>query len=149
MKRIIWFCLIFTCTLALPAQTSVALVFNDQDIETGDTFSVRVLVSGTNARPDRVNFSAWRDFLPPENILRSSAWTRSGNNWVSEHKLIVFDAVVTIMPPFSVYLLAGEPVFSNPIKWKVRATATNGELYDMAPQRDIRREALQWTDFAL
>ena len=140
--------LLFYCS-ALTAQVNVAVVFDRAQIETGDTFVMRVVVSGTNAKPDRIDFSAWKDILPNENILRRSTWEKSAGRWTSQYTLIVFDAVDQEMPPLTVLSLAGEQASSNPVKLKVSATPAPNAIEKMEPVRDIRHEPLLWSDFAL
>lgn len=149
LRLFLWLpALLLYCSI-LTAQVNVAVVFDRASIETGDTFVMKVIVSGTNAKPDRVDFSAWKDVLPNENILRRSAWEKSAGRWTSQYTLIFFDALDQELPPLTVLSLAGEPAQSSPVALKVTATPAPNDIEKMEPIRDIKHEPLLWSDFAL
>jgi hypothetical protein len=148
-KKIAWLSALLLCISLLTAQVNVAVVFDRQNIETGDTFTMRVLVTGTNAKPDRIDLSAWSAVLPTENVLRRSAWTHTADKWVSEYTLLIFDAFEGELPPLGVLSLSGEKALSNPVAIKVTSTPSPDDLEKMEPVRDIRYEPLLWTDYAL
>jgi len=149
VKKISKFCVaIFCClTCAASAQSSASAVLDRNMVETGDTFGLRVLVAGTNVAPQRVDFSAWKGLLPPENVLSQSAWTRSGGRWMRHITLIAFDSGTLQLPPLTVRNHLGEAVPTNPLQLTVYPTPANVENAD--PIRDIRREPIHWTDYWL
>lgn len=124
-------------------------VFDRNDIETGDTFVLRILVSGTEARPDRADFSPWSRWIPAENVLRSGQWTRSGAQWINNYTLIVFDSFHTTLPPLPVRLLSGDSAMTNPVQLAVRATSAPDNPADMDPIRGLQEETIKWTDWML
>lgn len=135
---------------ALVAQNATAAgVFDRPSVETGDTIGLRILVSGTAAKPDRVDFSAWGAFLPEENILRRSGWQQSGGKWVSNYTLIVFDSVNQEVPPLAVRLLSGDSAMTNPMQLIVMPVRVSGDLDELETIRGIHTEGWLWTDFAL
>ena len=147
-STLILFALLFGHTLQAQNATAAG-VFDRPAVEAGDTFGLRILVSNTAAKPDRVDFSAWHDFLPEDNILRRTTWQRSGDKWIINYTLIVFDSVNQELPPLSVRLLSGDAVLTNPMSLIVTPTRVSGELSELAPIRDIHQEEWLWTDFAL
>ena len=66
------------------AQGSANAVLDKTVVETGDTFVLRVMVTGARTEPGKMDFSAWRNLLPADNVLSRSGWSRSGGRWVSE-----------------------------------------------------------------
>jgi hypothetical protein len=145
---LILFALLFGHTLQAQNATAAG-VFDRPAVEAGDTFGLRILVSNTAAKPDRVDFSAWRDFLPEDNILRRTTWQRSGDKWISNYTLIIFDSINQELPPLAVRLLSGDAILTNPMSLMVTPTRVSGDLTELAPIRDIYQESWLWTDFAL
>jgi hypothetical protein len=139
------------CTL-LSAQKNVepvaAATFNVARIETGDTFNLRVSITGTVARPDSIDFSAWQDVLPAHLRLRSTGWQQTENQrWERLWTLIAFDSAYLNLPGLPVRLPNGKKATTNPLKIHVMSTTTTGELSDMETVRDINYEPLQWYDY--
>lgn len=128
------------------AQTAVVSVFPEKS-ETGDTFTVKILVSGTQVMPGKVSFKLWTAVIPPENILRTGAWQRSGAQWVQQYTLIVFDSLQTELPPLSIPTHLGDSLRTNPLSIHIFPTPVPADLSDYAPLRDIRREPVLWTDY--
>ena len=140
---IVTFCLALAASAA--AQPGANVVLEKNRVETGDTFTIRVLVTGTNAEPGKVDFSAWKEMLPAENILAQSAWSRSGARWMCQFTLVAFDSATLELPPLTVRLRRGDPVPTNPLQLTVwPATA---DVSDAEPIRDILREPTLWTDY--
>ncbi len=129
------------------AQIQANAAFDRSGIEAGDTFSLRVLVSGARVAPKRVSFAAWNHQLPPENILSRSEWSRSGAQWVQRFTLITFDSATLDLPPLTVQLHLEDTVQTNPLQLQVGASHTRAELRDADGIRDIRREPTQWYDY--
>lgn len=127
---------------------SAAGVFDRQPVAAGDTFVLRVLVSGTEAKPDRVNFAPWSGWIPRENILRQSGWQKNGAQWVSNYTLIAFDSVHTELPPLPILLLSGVQVPTQPMSFTVVPADVTADVAAMAPIRPIQPEPLRWTDLA-
>lgn len=128
---------------------TAAGVFDRTNIETGDTFSLRILVSGTQARPDRVDFAAWSNWISEENVLRRTGWEHSGQQWITNCTLIAFDSFSTTLPPLAVRLVSGDSAMTNPMPLTVTATASPDSPAGMDPIRDIKEEAIRWTDWSL
>lgn len=116
-------------------------------VETGDTFGLRILVTGTSVAPRGIDFSAWKGLLPPENVLSQSAWTRSGGRWMRQITLVAFDSATLQLPPLTVRNHLGESVLTNALQLTVYPTPANVD--NAALIRDIRREPSQWTDYWL
>ncbi len=107
-------------------------------------------MSGTSAKPDRVDFGNWAAFLPDEaQVLTRGDWQQSGGKWVRNYTLIIFDSVNQIVPPLAVHLLSGDSVLTNPMQLAVMPVRVSGDLSELAPIRGLHAESLAWTDFAL
>jgi hypothetical protein len=135
--------------LPVAAQMTAVASFSPERVETGDTFTLKILVSGTNVTPGVVRFHAWNQHFPRENILRTSAWRRSGNQWAQEYTVIAFDSLRTELPPLYVPSHLGDSVKTNAVSIHVFPTTASADLSDMAPLRDILREPVNWTDYWL
>lgn len=146
--RVILFLLAWAL-LPVQAQTQIKAnaAFDPARVETGDTFSLRVLVTGVPVAPKRVSFAAWQNQLPAENILSRSEWTRSGAQWVQHFTLIAFDSAAGQLPPLTVHLHLGDTVQTNPLELSVTPTPAGADLGDMDTIRDIRREPTLWLDY--
>ena len=129
------------------AQSSARAVFDRNVVETGDTFVLRVLVTGVSAKPGKVDFSPWRELLPADNILSKSDWTRTGGRWLSQFTLIAFDSAGLALPPLKIALKAGDTLRSNPLELTVKPTYATPDVGDAETIRDIRREPVVWTDY--
>lgn len=132
---------------ALVGQTSASAALDRNTVETGDTFTLRVLVSGLRAEPGKIDFSAWRGLLPPDNVLSQSPWARSGERWVRACTLIAFDSASLQLPPLTVRLPRNDSVRTNPLQLTVRPTRAPDEVAEAERIRDIRREPTLWTDY--
>jgi len=133
------------------AQTTTASAVLDRPVvETGDTFSLRVLVGGTQVEPKKVDFAAWyAASFPPENVLSRSAWSRSGSRWVQQFTLIAFDSARLQLPALTVRLHLSDSVLTNPLELIVRPTPARADLSAADPIRPILREPPHWTDYWL
>ncbi len=132
------------------AQTSASAILNRPVVETGDTFTLRVLVGGTQVEPKKVDFAAWyATSFSPENVLSQSAWSRSGGRWVQEFTLITFDSATLRLPPLTVRLHLRDSVLTNPLELAVRPTSAKADVRTAETIRDIRREPVHWTDYWL
>lgn len=141
--------ILFLCVILATrsgAQIRANAAFDPARVETGDTFSLRVLVTGVPVAPKRVSFAAWQNQLPADNILSRSEWIRSGAQWVQHFTLIAFDSAVWQLPPLTVQLHLGDTVQTNPLDLSVTPTRAGADLGDMDTIRDIRREPTHWTD---
>ncbi len=149
-----WLPLLLLCFCLFPfsgyAQTSASAILARPVVETGDTFTLRVLVGGTNVEPKKVDFAAWyAASFPPENVLSQSAWSRSGGRWVREFTLITFDSAILRLPPLTVHLHLNDSVLTNPLELAVRPTSAEADVRTAETIRDIRREPARWTDYWL
>ncbi len=129
------------------AQILASAAFDPEQVEAGDTFALRVLVAGVRVAPQRVSFAGWQNYLPADNILSRSEWTRSGNQWVQRFTLIALDSANVELPPLTVQLHLGDTVQTNPLQLSVSIQGNATELRDMDPIRDIRREPVFWYDY--
>lgn len=128
------------------AQISATASLAAPQIETGDTFLLRLQVTGTSVKPEKVDFSAWQAVLPPENILSERGWKKSREGWVDTFTLIAFDSARLALPPLAVKLHLSEVVKTNNLELLVMPTAAPPQVSAADPIRDIRREPLDWTD---
>lgn len=129
------------------AQVKASASFDPVRVEAGDTFSLRVLVSGARVAPKRVSFAAWNKQLPADNVLNRSEWTRSGAQWVQRFTLVSFDSAALQLPPLTVQLHLNDTVQTNPLALTVVAPRATAEIGDMDDIRDIRREPTFWHDY--
>jgi len=134
-------------SVGLHAQVTAIATLSPEKIETGDTFTLKILVSGTTVEPTTVRFNQWAAQFPLNNILRTSEWRRSGQQWSKVYVLIAFDSTATELPPLYVRTHLGDSVRTNPVLLRVYPTPASSDLSDMEPIRDIRREATNWTDY--
>lgn len=129
------------------AQGSANAVFDRVAVETGDTFILRVMVTGVNAQPGKVDFSSWRDILPAENILSRSDWARNGGRWVSQYTFIAFDSAALQLPGLKVPVRSGDALETNALEITVKPTYATSDIDDAEQIRSIRREPGHWTDY--
>ncbi|MBP6812408.1 MAG: hypothetical protein KA138_12855 [Saprospiraceae bacterium] len=142
--------LLATCLLAtfhLSAQPKAFASLKPERIETGDTTSLLVIVTGLNVEPKDVDFSPWADVFPASNIIGRSTWRRSGAQWMRRFTLIAFDSAMLDLPPLYVRLGVGKPLETNKLTLNVFPTRGGREITDMAKIRDIRREPASWMDY--
>ena len=147
IRRCFWWALCWLLPLSGSAQVRASASFDPERVEAGDTFSLRVLISGVRVAPKRVSFAAWHDHFPAENIRSRSEWSRSGAQWVQQFTLIAFDSATLELPPLSVQLHLDDTVQTNSLQLNVRAPSAAAELRDMETIRDIRREPTYWYDY--
>lgn len=131
----------------LSAQPTAIASLQPERVETGDTTTLLIFVSGLNSEPKEVDFISWASVFPATNILHRSAWRRSGSQWMSRFTLIAFDSASLELPPLKVRLASGSPLETNPLKLTVFPTPGGREITDMAKIRDIRREPESWQDY--
>ena len=142
-----WFatCLLSTC--ALSAQPKAFASLRPERIETGDTTSLLVIVSGLNTAPKDVDFSPWAAVFPLSNIINRTDWQRSGAQWTRRFTLIAFDSASLELPSLNVRLSTGKALETNELRLTVFPTRGGREISDMAKIRDIRREPESWMDY--
>ncbi|MEI6410675.1 MAG: hypothetical protein WCR52_14895 [Bacteroidota bacterium] len=128
-------------------QASANATFDPAKIETGDTFALRVLFTGSNVEPVRVDFGAWASLLPAQNILSKTEWRRSGPKWVQQFTLIAFDSATLELPPLVVHDHLGNSISTNPLQLTVTPTRSTAEIAEMDDIREIVREPVAWTDY--
>lgn len=141
------FGLLFYCAVRLAAQATATASLQPERIETGDTFTLRILVAGTTVEPGQVDFGPWSTLLPTKNILARYGWHKSGPQWVQNFTLVTFDSASLILPPLSVRLHLGETAATNPLQLMVVPTVAEAEVDTMAPIRDIERSSSNWLDY--
>lgn len=139
----------FACLFSsiLWAQPTVIASLQPERIETGDTTTLLILVSGLNSAPMEIDFNVWASVFPTANILHRSAWRRSGNQWMRRFTLIAFDSANLELPPLKVRLASGNSLETNKLRLTVFPTPGGREITDMAKIRDIRREPESWLDY--
>jgi len=144
-------CTLIACCLAfsagLSAQAVANAVLEKSTVETGDTFTLRVLLNNSRVEPLKVDFSAWAPMLTSENILSESPWSRAGTRWQRQYTLLAFDSARLVLPPLSVQLRSGEKLMTNPVELLVTPTPAGNEVSDAETIRDIVREPTRWTDY--
>jgi hypothetical protein len=141
--------LVFLCCTAvatLHAQGKAFASIKPERVETGDTFSLFVIVSDIKTQPKSVDFVSWSDVFPATNILSRADWRRSGAQWVQQFTLISFDSASLDLPPLTVLMPVGKPLITNALTLTVFPTR-GAELSEMAPIRDIYREPISWMDY--
>lgn len=139
--------LLLLCRTVVSGQATANATFDPANIETGDTFALRVLFTGSNVEPVRVDFGAWATLLPAQNILSKTEWRRSGPQWVQQFTLIAFDSATLEFPPLIVYDHLGNKIPTNPLQLTVTPTRSTAEIADMDDIREIVREPVAWTDY--
>lgn len=138
--------LLWVAACNVAAQGTAYASLQPDRVETGDTVSLFVLVSGVNAQPVEVNFGSWASIFPAANIIARSGWKRSGNQWAQRYTLISFDSATLDLPPLTVKPAIGDPMKTNALRLTVFPTPGSAETADMEKIRDIRRESVLWTD---
>ena len=142
---------LFACCLAfsagLSAQAVANAVLEKSTVETGDTFTLRVLLNNLRVEPLKVDFKSWYPFLPPENILAETPWSRAGNRWQRQYTLVSFDSARLELPPLTIRMRTGDTLLTNPVEISVRPTPSGKEVSDAETIRDIVREPTFWTDY--
>lgn len=136
----------FLCLTTVRGQNA-SLTLEPRRIEPGDTATLRIMVSGVSAQPESVDFSPWKDLLPPENILSRAGWQRNGTVWLYRCTVIAFDSAILQLPPVAVRLHLGKSLETNAVQWQVVPKAISGDVSGMAPMRDLHREPVRWTDY--
>lgn len=129
------------------AQAKAGASIDPATLETGDTFNLRILVSGVSAAPASVDFSNWAPWIPADQKLSQSEWSRSGTQWVRRYTFIVFDSAHLHLPPVSITTHLGDKLETNPLSLTVVETPAGSEMEDLEDIRDIRREAVSWVDY--
>jgi hypothetical protein len=145
-ERLLVIVLLCCCT-ALKAQVKANATLDPARVETGDTFAMRVMVSGTNVEPKEVSFKSWLGLKATPNVLSHSGWRKSGPQWVQQFTLIAFDSASLILPPLTVGFHLGDSVRTNSLQLIVTPTPATADLATMDTVRDIRREGDDWTDY--
>ncbi len=144
---------IVLCCLALfinnrgRAQSVATANVEPERVETGDTFRLRIMVSGTGVEPGQVDFGPWSALMPAKNILSHSGWHRTGPQWVQNFTLITFDSASLDLPPLNVRLHLGETAQTNPLRLTVLPTAAEADVNTMAAIRDIERSPVDWWSY--
>ncbi|MDX1912171.1 MAG: hypothetical protein SFV22_11820 [Saprospiraceae bacterium] len=134
-------------TANIAAQPKALISLQPERMETGDTASLLVFVTGVNTAPKDPDFSSWATLLPAKNILNRAGWRRSAAQWTRRYTLIAFDSAVLELPPLQVQLATGERLATNSLKLIVYPTRGGREISDMAGIREIKREPVHWTDY--
>lgn len=138
--------LLWAAACNVAAQGTAYASLQPDRVETGDTTSLFVLVSGVNAQPEEVNFGSWASVFPAANIIGRSGWKHSGDQWAQRFTLISFDSATLELPPLTVKPAIGDPMKTNALRLTVFPTPGSAETADMEKIRDIRRESVLWTD---
>ena len=146
-KLLLMLAMLYVCsTGAAFGQGKAFAALKPERVETGDTFSLIVIVSDVKSQPKSVDFAPWADLFPRQNILKQSDWRRSGTQWVQQFTLIAFDSILLELPALSVLLPAGKPLITNALTLNVYPTRFS-DPNDPEPIRDIFREPISWLDY--
>lgn len=132
---------------AVAAQPKAWASLQPDRIETGDTSTLLIVITGMNAIPKEVDFKPWAGVFPASNIIRKTDWRRSGTQWIRRFTLIAFDSARLELPPLLVGISAGKSLTTNGLKLQVFPTRSGSSPSDMAPIRDIRRQPDAWLDY--
>lgn len=135
------------CSVYVAAQATATASLQPERIETGDTFTLRILVAGTTVEPGQVDFGAWASMLPAKNILAHYGWHKTGPQWVQNFTLVTFDSATLDLPPLAVRLHLGETAETNPLRLTVMPTAAEADVNSMASIRDIERSPSNLLDY--
>jgi len=128
-------------------QITANATLNPDRIETGDTFLLRILVSGTKVEPRQVDFSTWKSIPVAPVQVSQTRWSRSGAQWVQQFTLIAFDSAEMELPALTVYFHIGEPARTNTMHLTVMPTPGTADPTDIETIRDIQRTPDAWTDY--
>jgi hypothetical protein len=139
--------ILLCCAVQAQAQMTANATLAPAHVETGDTFTMRVMVSGTNVEPREVNFHTWAAVPAAPEVLSHSGWRKSGPQWVQQFTLIAFDSATLSLPPVTVKFHLGDSVRTNALQLLVTPTQATPDLAAMDTVRDIRREGDDWTDY--
>lgn len=135
------------CCLATHTWAQATLESDSNYVETGNPFVLHLRLPVSVGRPGDLNFDAWAPVLPAQNIISQSDWQNEGQFYHKILSVLFFDEDTIEIPPLPIALFAGDSAFTNPLKIVVTATPSPEDLNDMAPIKDIHREATRWTDY--
>jgi len=147
IRNMLLLTLFIFCSFRSAAQATATASLQPERIETGDTFTLRILVAGTTVEPGQVDFGAWASILPAKNILAHYGWYKTGPQWVQNFTLVTFDSATLDLPPLAVRLHLGETAETNPLRLTVLPTAAVADVNTMASIRDIERSPANWLDY--
>jgi hypothetical protein len=149
MLRYIFIPIIF-CIFDLPlvgAQTDARAELDSSHVETGNPFVIHLSLPKSLGQPRDVDFSAWENLVPKQNVLKQTEWNSDGQFFSKDLTIIFFDGDSLSLPPLPIRLNGGEVALTNPLEIAVVPTPSPDDLNDMAPIKDIRREPALWTDY--
>lgn len=129
------------------AQSDARAELDSNHVETGNPFVVHLSVPKSLGQPRDIDFSAWENLVPPQNILRQTEWNSEGQFFTKNLTIIFFDEDSLTLPPLPILLNGGETALTNPLEIAVLPTPSPNDLIDMAPIKDIRRERVRWMDY--
>jgi hypothetical protein len=147
--RFRWILLIVCCLAVLPSQAQVVLTADSSHVETGNPLNLYLLYPSHLGKPsDSLKFSGWEGFIPFENIVEQSNWIADEKGYFSKKLTVLFfDEDTLSLPPLNIPLRNGDTLQTNTLDLVVKATPAPDDLNDMAPIKDIHREASDWTDY--
>lgn len=129
------------------AQIEASAGLDSSHAETGNPFTVHITVPNSAARPGQIDFSAWSDEVPPQNIVKQSEWTPMGQSFTKDLTLLFFDEDTLSLPPLSIPFSNGDTARTNPLDIIILSTPSPDDLLDMSDIKDIHREPALWTDY--
>lgn len=129
------------------AQSDARAELDSNHVETGNPFVVHLFLPKSLGQPRDIDFSAWENLVPPQNILRQTEWNSEGQFFTKNLTIIFFDEDSLTLPPLPIRLNGGETALTNPLEIAVQPTPSSDNLIDMAPIKDIRRERVRWMDY--
>lgn len=145
------FCLLMLAGTAVSAQTNAAARFDSSVVETGETFTLHLIVPGRTGQPEGVDWTAWQSVFPDSNRLSQTGWKFNAGVgiWTNDVSLITFDSANLNLPPLSILLKGNRKAQTNPAQLRVIPTPSPNDVVDMADIKDIQREPSRLMDYLM
>ncbi|MDO8970870.1 MAG: hypothetical protein Q7U74_09295 [Saprospiraceae bacterium] len=135
------------CFVTFQSVAQVVLRADSNQVETGNPLALHLRFPANVGAPDSIHFEVWENVLPEQNILSKSPWRLEGQFLHKTITALFFDEDSLEIPALLFTLQSGDTLYSNPLQLVVTATPSPDDLNDMAPIKDIHREATHWTDY--
>ncbi|MFN0037792.1 MAG: hypothetical protein ACKVUS_22240 [Saprospiraceae bacterium] len=132
---------------ALQAQAQAELRTDSNHVETGNPLQMQLRLPVDLGKPDSLNFAAWGDALPAQNIVAETDWDTDGQFFSKTFTALFFDEDSLLLPALPIALPSGDTAYTQPLEIIVTATPSPDDLNDMTPIKNIHREPTRWTDY--